>query len=60
MIIRFFTVLGLCLPLQALAQAKVSEFMLDNGMQVVVVEDHRATVVVHMVWYKVLNNLKGH
>ena len=53
MIIRFFTVLGLCLPLQALAQAKVSEFMLDNGMQVVVVEDHRAPVVVHMVWYKV-------
>ena len=53
MLIRFFTVLGLCLPLQALAQAKVSEFMLDNGMQVVVVEDHRAPVVVHMVWYKV-------
>ncbi|WP_127106472.1 M16 family metallopeptidase [Pararhodobacter zhoushanensis] len=29
------------------------EFMLDNGMQVVVIEDHRAPVVVHMVWYKV-------
>ncbi len=27
-------------------------FMLDNGMQVVVLEDHRAPVVVHMVWYK--------
>lgn len=28
-------------------------FMLDNGMQVVVVSNHRVPVVVHMVWYKV-------
>ncbi|MCA0203392.1 MAG: insulinase family protein [Proteobacteria bacterium] len=28
-------------------------FTLDNGMQVVVVEDHRAPVVVQMVWYRV-------
>ncbi len=28
-------------------------FTLDNGMQVVVVPNHRAPVVVHMVWYKV-------
>jgi len=28
-------------------------FTLDNGMEVVVVEDHRAPVVVHMVWYRV-------
>ena len=27
-------------------------FTLANGMQVVVVENHRAPVVVHMVWYK--------
>ncbi len=26
---------------------------LANGMQVVVIEDHRAPVVAHMVWYKV-------
>jgi len=31
----------------------VSDFTLDNGMQVVVIEDHRAPVVVHMVWYRV-------
>ena len=37
---------------QALAD-KVSTFALDNGMQVVVIEDHRAPVVVHMVWYKI-------
>lgn len=30
-----------------------SSFILDNGMQVVVVPDHRAPVVTHMVWYKV-------
>lgn len=28
-------------------------FTLDNGMDVVVVPDHRAPVVTHMVWYKV-------
>jgi zinc protease len=28
-------------------------FALDNGMEVVVVPDHRAPVVTHMVWYKV-------
>ncbi len=26
---------------------------LDNGLEVVVIEDHRAPVVTHMVWYKV-------
>jgi zinc protease len=29
------------------------EFALQNGMQVVVIPDHRAPVVTHMVWYKV-------
>lgn len=30
----------------------VSSFILDNGMQVIVVEDHRAPVLQHMVWYR--------
>ncbi|SHH42135.1 M16 family metallopeptidase [Cognatishimia maritima] len=38
------------LPLKA--QEAVTDFVLGNGMQVVVVEDHRAPVVTHMVWYK--------
>ncbi len=42
--------LAFSLPLRA---AEVTTFTLDNGMQVVVLEDHRAAVVVHMVWYKV-------
>ena len=33
-------------------QEGVTTFTLDNGMDVVVVEDHRAPVVQHMVWYK--------
>ena len=31
----------------------VSSFKLANGMDVVVIEDHRAPVVVHMVWYRI-------
>jgi zinc protease len=42
--------IGLALPAAA---ADISSFSLDNGMEVVVVEDHRAPVVVHTVWYKV-------
>lgn len=56
--------LGLIAPLAFLgsigpAQAEFQKVfgaktaMLDNGMQVVVVENHRAPVVTHMIWYKV-------
>lgn len=41
------------LPMAAwAANENVTTFELENGMQVVVVEDHRAPVVTHMVWYK--------
>ena len=44
------------LLLPGLAQARdneaVTTFTLDNGMDVVVVEDHRAPVVQQMVWYR--------
>jgi zinc protease len=30
----------------------VNHFRLDNGMEVVVIPDHRAPVVTHMVWYR--------
>jgi zinc protease len=39
-------------PLAAQAQS-AQEFMLKNGMKVIVKEDHRAPTVAHMVWYKV-------
>jgi len=41
------------LPVVALAENGITNFKLDNGMEVVVVEDHRVPVVTHMVWYKV-------
>jgi zinc protease len=38
----------------AMARAEVvTAFTLDNGMEVVVIEDHRAPVVTHMVWYRI-------
>ena len=40
------------------AFAQVSSYKLDNGMQVVVKQDHRAPVVVHQVWYKVGSNFE--
>lgn len=34
-------------------QNEVSNFLLNNGMEVVVIPDRRAPIVTHMVWYKV-------
>ena len=36
----------------ALQAQEVTTFTLDNGMDVVVIEDHRAPAVTHMVWYR--------
>lgn len=44
--------LALALTSTAAAAQEVTTGLLDNGMQVVVIEDHRAPVVVHMVWYR--------
>ncbi len=33
--------------------SNVSDFKLDNGLEVVVIPDHRTPVVTHMIWYKV-------
>ncbi|MCB1340123.1 MAG: insulinase family protein [Pseudooceanicola sp.] len=51
---RIFTPLAALLLLAApvLADEAVTTFTLDNGMMVVVVEDHRAPVVQQMVWYR--------
>lgn len=46
--------LAACLVWAGIAGADtVSDFALANGMEVVVIEDHRAPVVTHMVWYRV-------
>ncbi|HEU0062912.1 MAG TPA: pitrilysin family protein, partial [Hyphomicrobiaceae bacterium] len=36
----------------ARAEPRVNTFKLANGLQVVVIEDHRVPVVTHMVWYR--------
>ncbi len=57
MIIRFlFAFLFIFSASSALAQDKVFDakpYELDNGLQIFVVENHRAPVVTHMLWYKV-------
>jgi zinc protease len=40
-------------PAAAATDTSVAHFTLANGLQVVVVPDHRAPVVTHMIWYKV-------
>jgi zinc protease len=46
--------LALALALPATASAEpVTRFTLPNGLDVVVIEDHRAPVVVQMIWYRV-------
>lgn len=45
---------ALYLPLALAADAQPThEFVLDNGLKVVVREDHRAPIVVSQLWYKV-------
>ncbi len=50
---RLFAVLTMIGFATAAKAADVTTFSLDNGMDVVVIEDHRAPAVVHMVWYRI-------
>jgi len=47
------TLFMLSMATSLLAESKVHETWLDNGMKVIVKEDHRAPIVVSQVWYKV-------
>ena len=49
----FGAALAFLAAMPALAEPPVTTFTLDNGMDVVVIEDHRAPVVTHMVWYRI-------
>jgi zinc protease len=49
-------VVASCAATGAFAQSggpNIAHFTLDNGLELVVIPDHRAPVVTHMVWYKV-------
>ncbi|WP_322895005.1 MULTISPECIES: pitrilysin family protein [unclassified Yoonia] len=50
---RFFAAFFLIVLAVSAKADEVTTYTLDNGMEVVVIEDRRAPVVVHMVWYKV-------
>ena len=51
--IAAFTCAVLAGPAQGGIGAQITNFTLANGLEVVVIPDHRAPVVTHMVWYKV-------
>jgi zinc protease len=57
MLSRLLALLVLAAPLAANAQGErqfdAKEFTLANGLDVVVIENHRAPIVTQMVWYKV-------
>ncbi len=48
-----FAAVLLLVSLGSLAESKVHEALLANGLKVLVKEDHRAPIVVSQVWYKV-------
>lgn len=35
------------------SDSKIADYVLPNGLELVVIPDHRAPVVTHMIWYKV-------
>ncbi len=47
---------------EADAKPNITEFILENGLKLVVIPDRRAPVVTHMAWYKVgsADDPKGH
>ena len=49
--LRWSVLASFCFSSLALS-AEVQEFKLDNGLKIVVQEDHRAPVVVSQVWYR--------
>jgi zinc protease len=51
--ILYHLLIILCLNPNLLIAGETHEFMLDNGLKLLVKTDHRAPVVVSQVWYKV-------
>ncbi|MCC6863740.1 MAG: insulinase family protein [Rhodobacteraceae bacterium] len=46
-------IFGLVAQWQTVWANDITTFTLKNGLEIVVIEDHRAPVVVHMVWYRI-------
>lgn len=52
-IVMFLSITGISFSVLAAPVQPTHEFTLDNGLKVIVREDHRAPVVVSQLWYKV-------
>ncbi len=50
--IKSLLILILATPVSVFAASSIQEFKLDNGLKLVVQEDHRSPVVVSQVWYR--------
>ncbi|OOZ42327.1 peptidase M16 [Solemya pervernicosa gill symbiont] len=53
MLKRLLSISILLLPAVTLANDSAHEYRLENGLKIIVHEDHRAPVVVSQIWYKV-------
>jgi len=49
---KSFLIFLLVMPLTVFANASIQEFKLDNGLKLIVQEDHRSPVVVSQIWYR--------
>lgn len=52
LLIALMSVMPMTIAAQNAIADDVSTYTLDNGLELVVIEDHRAPVVTHMVWYR--------
>jgi len=54
-VISFALVTAFASPTLAAEQTgpEIADFTLANGLELVVIPDHRAPVITHMIWYKV-------
>jgi zinc protease len=50
--IKILFILILAMPITVFAGSSIKEYKLDNGLKLVVQEDHRSPVVVSQVWYR--------
>ncbi|WP_372841379.1 M16 family metallopeptidase, partial [Phaeovulum sp.] len=59
---HIWPILSLAVFAAPAAAEGISHFTLANGMEAVVIEDHRAPVAVHMVWYRAgsADEARGH
>ena len=61
-ILGLAAVLAAAFAVPAFADQKVADYKLTNGLELVVIPDHRAPVITHMIWYKVgaADEVAGH